>query len=243
MLEKGIWRNNPETFKLVREVWPKVKGLQIYYYDIGNMRPDEIISLIKRFSYKHIPKNIREDPNALGFLVHFDYLKPFQFDPRLQEYQEMGFFIQKIKYLIKDIAPCNFWASLQAKRSGVTNNRLSTQVDDSDAIFSLSDRLIGASTHAWILRHKLTDELTNETTRFGNLKFKCMKHRHLGIDYQDAINLVQVKKGIYARNYINLQHNSFYFEDRGDLNEMVEELKEEHDLQDSTIVDEEANGM
>jgi len=232
-IETGEWRKNPEYIRLVRSVWAKVKKLKIYYYDIGSLSADQIINLIRRFYYKHIGRDTNEDSDIVKLLINYDYLKPFNFDPRMAEYREMGFFIQKLKKLIIDEISASVWASLQINRSGIITNKTSNQVDDSENSFSLSDRIIQQSTHAWILRHKLDDEIADEECRFGNMKLMNMKHRHLGKDYQGALKPVKVSDGFYKRNYINIQGESFYFEDKGDLNEMVEVMQEKYDISDN----------
>jgi replicative DNA helicase len=224
LVEKGLWRKNPELEQLVRGLWDKVKSLRMYYHDIGNLRADEIIALIKRVYYKEIGRGNR-------FIIHYDYLKPFNFDPRTPEYKEMGHFIASIKTLITNDIPACVWASLQLNRSGIVNGRISSEIDDSENAFSISDRIVQQTTHSWLLRPKLVDEIQNQGNMFGNMIFKNVKARHLGEEYSRHINPVKMPDGSFQRNYINLQADTFYFEEKGDLVDMAENLKEQFDIQ------------
>lgn len=217
-IESGEWRKNPLWTKLVRAVWPRVKKIKMYYEDIGSMTPYEIITLIRKFSYKTAGRGNR-------FLVNYDYLKPFNFDPRTPEYKEMGHFIQMLKSLITNEIPASAWASLQLNRMGITNNKVSKDIDDSENSFSLSDRIIQQCTHAWLARPKLIDEIAEVGLEWGNMKLECMKHRHLGKDFSRALTPVKTETGKFRKNYINIHGSSFYFEERGDLNDLVKAIK------------------
>jgi replicative DNA helicase len=219
-VESGEWRKSPELTTIVRSLWPRVKELDGYYhyYDIGNMCPEEIFSLIRRFYYTKVGRGNR-------FIVHYDYLKPFEYNPNMPEYKEMGHFVHGVKRLINNEIPASLWASIQLNRSGIINNKNSSEVDDSENSFTLSDRIIQQVTHAWLARPKLMDEIAHEAGKFGNSKLLCVKHRHLGKDYADALNPVKLLNGKMQKNYINMNINSFYFEDRGDLKTSIREME------------------
>lgn len=225
-LENGQWRNNEEWVKLVRNVWLKVKKIKFYYHDISGLKPIEIISLIRRFSYNIVGRN-----NL--FLVHYDYLKPFDTSSyNHPEWKEMGHAMQDFKNFIKNEIRIPLWASLQLNRLGVTTNKTSSQLTDSEETFGISDRILQQSTHSILLRNKVNEEIADEGNKYGNLKAIFVKNRHLGKDYMDAISPVQISKGKFKKNYINLLSSSFYFEDKGDLNQMVAELKDKVDIDD-----------
>lgn len=221
-LETGEWRRNEEWTKLTREVWPRVKKIKVYYEDIGNKTPMEIVSLIRRFSCRTVG---RDKP----FLIGYDYFKPFSFDPKMPEYKEMGHFIQTIKSLITNEIQVPFWSSIQLNRMGITNNKTSEEVDDSENSISLSDRITQQTSHTFILRQKLVDEIAAEGLEFGNLKLIPVKTRHLGKGFAEALQFVKLGKGRVKRNYVNIYGQSFYFEDKGDLIAMVKKL--EHKLE------------
>lgn len=213
-LETGLWRKNQDfTDKLRKDVFPKVKKLQYYYYNVGGMTQDEVVNLIRRFYYQKIGKGKR-------FLCHYDYLKPFDVsDTSTPEWKEMGHFIQKIKTLItKEIPHMPFWTSLQLNKSGITGNKKSSEIDDTENTFSISDRIVQQTTHAAIMRWKTPEELANDGPENGNVKLIFVKHRHLGKDYLDALIPVKLPDGKgLAKNYINIRSNNFHFEDKGDF--------------------------
>lgn len=231
-IESGKWRQNPEWLIKVRSVWNRVKKIKFYYEDISNKDPGEIISLIRRYSLGVFGRG-----NL--FLVHYDYLKPFNTsDYATPEWKVMGHFIQDIKSFITNEIPVPFWASLQLNRSGITTNKMSAQVDDSENSFSISDKILQQSSHSFILRNKLNEEMTEEGgLKFGNLKMICVKYRHLGHDIGGAVKPVEVKKGVFKKNYINILSSSFHFEDKGDLRQMTEALKDKHDISDDGQID------
>lgn len=226
-IEDGSWRKNQEWTNLIRQQWPRVEKLKYYYEDISNKKPIEIISLIRRFYYNKVGRGNR-------FICNYDYLKPFDTtDFNTPEWKQMGHFIQDIKSFITNEVPCPFWSSLQLNRSGITTNKRADQVLDDESTFSISDRVIQQASYAFIGRDKILEELAEEDNKYGNKKLIFLKHRWLGEDYQDALKPVMISKGKYKKNFINIEANSFHFEDRGDLNQMVREMKEQYQLQDS----------
>lgn len=224
-IESGEWRNNNEWFNIVRnDIWPRVKKLKMYYQNACGLKPNEIISLIRRIAYQKIGKGNM-------FIVHYDYLKPFDTgDYQTAPWIVMGNFIQDIKSFIETEIPIPFWASLQLNRMGVTNNKTAAQLVDNEETFSISDRILQQSTHSILVRQKVMEELAFEENRYGNLKAKFLKHRHLGKDFEDALTPVKVGKGKYEKNYVNLDFKSFYFEDKGDLKSMVADMEEKYEL-------------
>ena len=222
-LETGQWRQNPEWVKTVRSVWQKVKDIKFYYQDVSKMGPQETISFIRRFSYNKVG---RDNP----FLVVYDYFKPFETHSyNTPEWKQMGHFMQDIKSFINNELPIPFWAAVQLNRSGITTNKSSEQVDDSENSIGMSDRITQQCSHALILRYKTMDEIAVEENKFGNMKLIAVKHRHLGRDYLNAIRPVKIGKR-FLKNHINLDGGSFYYEDRGDLNHAAAVLKEQYEL-------------
>lgn len=225
-LETGQWRTNSEWVDLVRKIWQRVKKIKFYYKDVSNMGPLETISFIRRFSYNKIGR-------GNNFLVMYDYFKPFDTqDFHKPEWKQMGHFLQDIKSFIVNELPIPFMGAIQLNRSGITTNKTSDQVDDSENAIGMSDRITQQSSHAFILRFKTMDEIAVEENRFGNMKLINVKQRHLGKDYMAAIKPVKIGKR-YLKNHINLEGGSFYYEDKGDLNHAAKVLKEQYDLLDS----------
>lgn len=215
-LETGYWRQNEEWVKIIRnEVWPRVKKLKMYYQNIGNMSPTEILSVIRRFYYNTVGRDN-------DFLVHYDYMKPFENNRNSPEWQMMGHFTQDVKTFITDEIPMPFWTSLQLNKFGITGNKNMGEIDDTENSFGVSDRIIQQTSHAFLLRFKTSFELDDDTLQFGNLKFINVKARHLGKKYQDHLHPVKLPNGKLAKNFVNLKVNNFTYEDMGDLRTMVE---------------------
>ena len=232
-LVRGIWRDNPKWAALVNSVWNKTKKLKMYHYDIGSMHQKEIISLIRRVYYRDIGRG-----NTL--LLNYDYLKPFDSDNHhTPEWKLMGHFIQEYKSLVNNEIPeIRGWFSLQVNRTGITNNKSANQVDDSENSFSISDRVIQQATSAFLIRRKTYDEISDEGNLFGNLKAIPLKFREiLGDEWKRHFNKVQMPDGRFRDNYINLDMNSFYFEDKGDLNDMVQYMRNQIDVSDNSEIE------
>ncbi len=224
-VKTGEWRKNAEWTKLVRGVWPRIKKLNMTYYNIGNFNQSQIFSLIRRFSYSKVG---RGNP----FLIHYDYLKPFDDNPFTPEWKEMGHFVQRFKDLLANLETASAWMSLQLNKSGITTNKNQREVDDSENSFSISDRIIQQVDFAWILREKLLDELEEEEYKFGNLKFIPVKARYLGQDPFGYTRKVKCLDDKYRKNYINLHSEIFHFEEKGDLRQMLDTLSLKKDLDD-----------
>lgn len=217
-IEQGKWRNNPIWFESIRAVWPRVKKIKFYYQDVSDMNPKEMISFIRRFSYKIGKDNM--------FLACYDYLKPLPLEGKYQsEWQQIGHFLNDIKKFINRELPIPFFAPIQANRRGIIGNKKPEDIDESEDVVSLSDRVTHYCSHAFLLRSKLPEEMAAECNGFGNLKMIGLVHRFLGQDYELALNPVKMGK-TQVKNYINLEHKSFWFRDMGDLNFTAQKLKE-----------------
>lgn len=223
-LMHGKWRQNPDWLKLVREVWPRVKKIKYDYFQCGGLDSKGIISAIRRFSYNKVG---RGNP----FIVNFDYVKPLKEGD--SEYKTMGHFMDDIKRLIQNEINVPFWCSVQTNRAGITNNKKSEDIDDSENVIGMSDRIGYYASFTFLMRKKIMEEVAYENNLFGNLALKNIGKQRQMISkrYFDALNPVEYEKGKYKANYINLNQDSFYFEDRGDLKTMVEALKEKYETQ------------
>lgn len=231
MIVRRTWRNNPEYVKIVRDVWKRIKALTLIYYDVGNLNPREILSLIRRSYFSKIG---RGNTNAL---LVYDYLKPFEHSASQADWQLMSQFAKDLKTLINNEIPIPAWMSIQMNRLGITNNKKSSQVDDSENSMQI-DRVLHNASLGFLLRMKTTDELLEENAAFGQIKMIPVKHREiLGDDYQAAFKPVKILDGSWRKNYINLDMRNFYFTDHGDLNSMIAKLSNQIKLNDNHKID------
>lgn len=228
MVVRGTWKKNPEFAKIGASIWKKIKNYTLIYYDVGNMSPKEIISLIRRAYYSKIGRG-----NTNCLLV-YDYLKPFDHSPQQADWQLMSQFAKDLKTLINNEIPIPAWMSIQMNRLGITNNKKSSQVDDSENSMQV-DRVLHNASLGFLLRQKTTDELLEENNEFGGIKMIPVKHREiLGDDYTAAFKPVRILDGSWRKNYINLDMRSFYFSDMGDLNQMMAKLNNQVKLHDDS---------
>ncbi len=234
-LETGEWRKNQEFERMVRAVWPRVKKLKCFYKNIGGLGPLEIVSAIRRFYYSKVGRGNQ-------FVTHYDYLKSFEkFGMDSPEWQQMGYFIQMLKTLITTEIEVAIWTSLQLNKSGITGNKSVQFIDDTEATFSISDRIIQQSSHAFIFRPLTLEELTLYPN-MGNSVLVNRKKRHLGKDYQSALQPVRMSDGSLQDNKIFMKSESFHFQEIGDLATLKDKIGIINIHAQDSALPEDANG-
>tara|TARA_R110001583_G_scaffold48781_1_gene152630 strand:- start:1509 stop:3026 length:1518 start_codon:yes stop_codon:yes gene_type:complete len=230
LLESGKWRQaGEEVVNKVRAVWPKIKSLKFYYYNVGGMDVDSMVNTLKRFYYSKVGRG-----NQMVF--SFDYIKTTSENiANKSEWQVVGEMVDKFKKCVQKeilhdgnpVIP--MITSVQSNRYGITNNRNSQNVVDDESIVSLSDRITQFCSHMFILRNKTADEMETEGNRFGTHKLINVKARHLGSDIAGAIEPVRVGDAL-RKNAINLNFMNFNITERGDLRDIARMLEGEEDL-------------
>lgn len=230
LLESGKWRKaGADVVKKVRDVWPKIKDLKFYYYNVGGMDVDSMVSTLKRFYYSKVGRG-----NKMVF--SFDYIKTSS--ERMNnksEWQIVGEMVDKFKKCVQKeilydgepIIP--MITSVQSNRYGITNNRNSDTIVDDESVVSLSDRITQFCSHMFILRNKTADEIEREGASFGTHKLINVKSRHLGNDIAGAIEPVRVGDTL-RKNSINLDFNNFNITERGDLRDIARVLNGDIEL-------------
>jgi replicative DNA helicase len=230
LLESGKWRQAGEkVVEKVRSVWPKVKNLKFYYYNVGGLDVDSMVNTLKRFYYAKVGRG-----NPMVF--SFDYIKTTSENiANKSEWQVVGEMVDKFKKCVQKeilhdgnpIIP--MITSVQSNRYGITNNRTSDNIVDDESIVSLSDRITQFCSHMFILRNKTNDEVETEGGRFGTHKLINVKSRHLGSDIAGAVEPVRIGDSL-RKNAINLDFNNFNITERGDLRDIARMLDGEEDL-------------
>jgi replicative DNA helicase len=225
LLETGKWRRAGEdVVARVRAVWPKVKRLRFYYYNVAGLSVDSMTNIIKRFYYAKVGRGNK-------MIFSFDYIKTTseKFSNK-NEWQVVGEMVDKFKALVqKEICfegdpMISMITSVQSNRYGITTNRNASNIVDDESIVSLSDRITQFSSHLFSLRKKTLDEIEEEPEGFGTHKLICFKHRHLGPDVYRALQPVEMPDGSSKQNYLNLNIENFNIEEKGDLKDMVESM-------------------
>jgi len=221
LLETGKWRKDSrETIEKVRAVWDIVKDLKFYYYGVGGMDVEEMITVLKRFYYSTVGRG-----NQMVF--SFDYIKPHRGGNHMMAtHEKIGFMMDAFKNCIKEeilhegqpIIP--MVTSVQSNRYGITHNRTADNIVDDESIVSLSDHITQYCSHLFILRKKIMEELAEEGELFGTHKLICIKPRHLGRDVAGHLEPVLVGDRL-RNNFINLDIKGFNVQERGDLRDIV----------------------
>ena len=230
LLESGKWRKaGQDVVDKVRSVWPKIRELKFYYYNVGGMDVDSMVNTLKRFYYAKVGRG-----NQMVF--SFDYIKTTsESNGNKSEWQVVGEMVDKFKKCVqKEILHegnpmIPMITSVQSNRYGITNNRNSQNVVDDESIVSLSDRITQFCSHMFILRSKTGDEVESEGERFGTHKLINVKARHLGSDIAGAVEPVSIGDTL-RKNAINLNFNNFNITERGDLRDIARVLNGEEEL-------------
>lgn len=233
LLESGKWRQAGEdVVQKVRDVWPKIKNLKFYYYNVGGLDVDSMVNTLKRFYFSTVGRGNK-------MIFSFDYIKTTsESTENKNEYQLVGEIVDKFKKCVqKDILHegepiIPMITSVQSNRYGITNNRNSQNIVDDESIVSLSDRIIQFCTHMFILRNKTADEIEIEGGNFGTHKLIGIKARHLGEDIAGALEPVQVGDSL-RKNFINLDFKNFNITERGDLRDIVRSSNGDADIENS----------
>ena len=236
LLETGQWRqHSEETVRKVREVWNKIKNIKFYYYNVGGMSTEDMLSALKRFYFSTVGRGNK-------MIFSFDYIKPHRGgSDRIATHEKIGEMVDAFKNCIqKEILHegepiISMMTSIQSNRYGITHNRSADNIVDDESIVSLSDHVTQYCSHLFILRKKILDELSEEGEMFGTHKLICIKPRHLGRDVAGHLEPVLVD-GHLRNNFINLDIRGFDIQERGDLRDIVAH-REAHAELDGTIGD------
>ena len=222
LIETGKWRKAGESVvNKVRSVWPKIKNLNLHYYNVAGMSVDQMINLVKRFYYSKVGRG-----NYMIF--NYDYIKTTSENlNNKNEWQVVGEMVDKFKRLVqKDVLfdgepMIAMMTSVQSNRSGITNNRRPENIVEDESIVSLSDRITQFSSHLFSLRQKSHEEML-DSPDFGTHKLTCFKHRHLGCEYMRALQPVRMDDDTtLSKNCVYLNFNNFNITEVGDLQDLV----------------------
>lgn len=221
-LETGLWRKNEDFEKKVRAIWPVVKKMKLYYYNVAGVTVDNMINIMRRFYYQKVGRGKK-------MIFSFDYIKAgAENTSNGNHWQVIGDMVTKFKNFIQeeivfeDGPVIGMLTSVQSNRYGITTNKKSEDIIDDESIVSLSDQITHFSTHLFCLRKKTINELAEEPEGFGTHKLICFKHRHLGKEVGRALNEVEFPDGSKRKNFINLDFSNFGITDKGDGFDMVD---------------------
>ena len=233
-IETGLWRRkDEETVNKVRAALEKIKkqNAKLYYFNVGGYTVDKMIATLRRFYYSEVGRG-----NPMIF--SFDYIKTANQTDGKSEWQTVGEMVDKFKRtiqkdILKDGEPIiPMITSVQSNRTGVVNNRRANDIVDDESIVSLSDRITQFCSHMFILRKKTIDEREEEPD-FGTHKLINVKARHMGKNFNRAMELIRMPDDSLKPNVIHLQMDSFTAEEVGDQLDLVNALAAQANLEEN----------
>ena len=230
-VQSGRWRQNKISTEKIRALWPKLKEMNFHYYNVGGIDYKEMINTARRWYYTNVKRGNK-------MIWSFDYIKLMSLGSGKMDlfWAEIGVMMNDMKTFIqKEIVFENapqiaLLTSVQANRLGISQNKNSSEVDDSEASVGLSDMIGQIATHLFILRKKTTDEVIADGQHFGTHKLIPIKSRHMGVNPNRFFDLVCMPDGSKRKNYINLEFNNFSVKEKGDLIDQVNSLSIENPL-------------
>jgi replicative DNA helicase len=228
LLETGRWRQaGKEVIDKVRETWKKVKDFKFFYYNVAGHSIESMINIIRRFYFSEVGRGNK-------MIFSFDYIKTsYEKQNGLSSWETVGRMVDKFKQLIQkelcfsDGPTVSMLTSVQSNRLGITNNRNSENIVDDESVVSLSDQITQFCSHLFLLRKKTMDEIQSEPEDFGTHKLISLKYRWLGKDVHRALQPVEMPDGTKRNNYINLHMENFSIEEKGDLQDLVDNVNSE----------------
>jgi len=229
MFQNKLWRRSSfgklspeEVVKKVRSFWPLLKKIRFYYYNTAGMDSDEVCNLIKRFYYSKVGRE-----NEL--IVCYDYIKS-QFKESGQDWFNVAKLVDKLKQTIqRDVCfdgkpKIALISAVQSNRLGIAGKKSRDELVEDESLVSLSDAVTQFSSHLFLLRRKVKEEILEEKGEWGNTVLKIVKPRHLGENPQRALQWVKMPDGSLLPNHINLQFENFSVREVGDLQDYVDFL-------------------
>lgn len=229
LIESGQWRYNEIATSKIRAVWPKVKKLKVFFFNVGGKRTEQILSTIQKFYFSKVG---RDQLNKM--LVCFDYLKAGTEQGNKQEYLLINDFMIKLKNFLRATCPVAVLTSVQANRAGITTNKTSNQVIDDESIVGLADAITHNVSHNFILRKKTLDAIGEEEARFGTHMLLNIKPRFLGKKVEDALTPIKFPDGSYKSNWVNFNISNFNVEEKGTGKDVARFLEGKLDSDDTT---------
>ena len=242
-IDSGKWRNlSQKTIDKVRAVYKKTKDMKLYYYNVGGMQVDEMVSLLKRAYYAKVGR-------GNYCLFSFDYLKMSseKIAMNRSEHQVVGQIMDKFKKLIavdvlEDEEPqIAMVSSVQSNRLGIVSNKGTIEVADDESQISLSDRIIQIVSHMFILRRQTIAERSLGDDLFGTHFLINVKARHMGEDIGSAFNPVEID-GNKVPNYIMLDFENFSIKEVGDMNDLAQYVEDKNNPKQTQPKEDESLG-
>jgi replicative DNA helicase len=216
-VERGTWNTNPELKPKMLEALEDIdkRNKNIFHYSVGNKDIDEVISIAKRWYWKHVGR-------GNDCLVIYDYLKLTgeKISNNWAEYQVIGEKTDKMKKLAEELQ-CPIFTAIQINRSGENIGKKKDGVTDDSSVIAQSDRVMWFITVLAIFRQKVLEEVVADGNEFGTHKLIPLKRRYLGKKakgHKEFIHIVNSEgKPALAKNFINYEIENFEVIEKGTL--------------------------
>jgi replicative DNA helicase len=239
-IKTGNWRRNEEMSKNIRDVWAKIKNLKYDHMHVGNKDIDELVSIARRWHFSEVG---RDKPS----IICLDYIKLTgeKVGQNWAEYQAIGEKVDKIKRLAIELN-CPIFTAMQMNRSGESFNRNSGQVTDDASVIAISDRFTWFASNVFLFRQKTADERALDGERWGTHKLIPVKTRIQGkMAYGHSPYLDRPMPPDGENKpcpfYLNFDIDNFRVTERGSLRHVIEEARENYQLNDNQNNEERSN--
>jgi len=226
LIDSRKWRYDALWAPRIRkelDVIRNMKQKNLYFESIGNKSGSELEKYVKRFYLNRVG---RGNP----FVVIYDYLKITSADKTDKNTQEFVAAYEKTQILkeLAEYCDCPILSAVQTNRSGITNGKSASSIDDSENVLSMSDRLNWLVSYMGILRKRTHDEMQADTTpeyKAASHKLITTKTRYLGEKGPGFLDYIKVKDGnqiSYKPNFINFDISNFSVVDKGTFSQQLE---------------------
>lgn len=218
-VESGNWKKTKEGIDKMKNAVLASKNRKVFYYQASGKSFEQISNTVKRF-YENFCKGGQ-------MYICFDYIKPpINGTNKEDEHKYIGRLMDRLKRLIQDEILVNkkpvisLMTSVQSNRSGTLAKKTSEELEDSENVLGISDRIIHYASHCFILRFKARDEIASHGKAFGTHVLIPLKGRFLGEDPDGYVKLIETNKGL-KKNLINLSFKNFGVTEHGDLRDII----------------------
>lgn len=209
-IRSGKFRLDSKMTQKIRDQWNIIEEKKgaIYHQYVGRKGIDEIISICRRFRYKHNDKKV---------IFVFDYLKGKEgMKDAFGSYTEMLDQADKLKV-----------ASQELKSPFLTAGQLSQQ-----HTLSLSTGMANVVDFLGFLKKKEPEKLQRDGLKHGTHYLENKKSRVQGEKAMGFQDLVKMPDGSYEPMYINYSFDSFRVEEVSTLFDVVKSIESgEHELE------------
>lgn len=180
-IETGQFARNKDKLKKVKEAKEYIKKIPYYHKRVGGKPFNEILSIIRRWLYKHV--GFDDNGHTNPHLVLYDYFKLMNAETlkEMKEYEALGYQISSFHDFCNDY-DTPVLAFVQVNRDGNTR--------ETNDIISQSDRLLWLCISASLYKAKSPEEIAEDGPENGNMKIVPLECRFgAGLANGDYINI------------------------------------------------------